>query len=176
MELISRQTAQFYQGGNISPPPSDQQNAGHVQVAHLSAMFGLVETCAELLDLKLRDPSEQKILDEFRARWYDYCMYYNAENVAQVARYGVAFPKLILRQGHSRLTAYAARGLLDKQLARRAWKEFYEGDGYAPSLPWKSVHVSGSDVPVAIDDASWVSTNITALYGLAAIQNLTFVQ
>lgn len=164
------------QSGNISPPPSDQQNAGHVQVAHLSAMFGLVETCAELLDLKLRDPSEQKILDEFRARWYDYCMYYNAENVAQVARYGVAFPKLILRQGHSRLTAYAARGLLDKQLARRAWKEFYEGDGYAPSLPWKSVHVSGSDVPVAIDDASWVSTNITALYGLAAIQNLTFVQ
>jgi hypothetical protein len=164
------------QNGNISPPPSDPHNAGHVQVAHLSAMFGLVETCAELLDLTLRDPSEQTILEEFRSKWHDYCIYYNAENGAQINRYGVSFPKLILRQGHSRLTAYVARELGEKELARRAWKEFYERDGYAPSLPWTSVHITGSAVPVAIDEASWVSSNITALYGLAAIQNLAFVE
>jgi len=38
------------------------------------------------------------------------------------------------------------------------------------------VHITGSDVPVAIDEASWASTNITALYGLSAIQNLAFVE
>jgi hypothetical protein len=173
--FVTGQAHLHIQSGTISPPPSDPQNAGHVQVAHLSAMFGLVETCAELLDLELRDPSEQPMLNEFRSKWLDYSMYYNASNEAQISRYGVAFPKLILRQGHSRLTGYVARERGEKDLARRAWKEFHEGDGYAPSLPWHSVHISGSEVPVAIDEASWVSTNITALYGLAAIQNLAFI-
>jgi hypothetical protein len=174
--FVTGQAHLHIQSGNISPPPSDPQNAGHVQVAHLSAMFGLVETCAELLDLKLRNPSEQSLLDEFRSRWFDYCTHYNGPSETQISRYGVAFPKLILRQGHSRLTGYVASGLGDKDLARRAWKEFYEGDGYAPSLPWTATRISGSEVPVAIDEASWISTNITALYGLAAIQNLAFVE
>lgn len=60
-------------------------------------------------------------------------------------------------------------------LARRAWKGLYNPDGYVASIPWKSDLVCGSEVPVAVDEASWVSTNITALYGLAAIQNLAFI-
>jgi len=78
------------------------------------------------------------ILDDFRSKWYDYYIYYNTENGSKIARYGVAFPKLILRQGHSRLTEYVARGLGEKELkelARLPWMEFYEGDGYGPSLP-----------------------------------------
>ncbi|EED22621.1 conserved hypothetical protein [Talaromyces stipitatus ATCC 10500] len=173
--FVTGQALLHIQSGGISPPPSDPQNAGIVQVGHLSAMFGLVETCAELLDLELYEQIEHTILNDFRSKWLDYCMYYNARSDAQVSRYGVAFPKLILRQGHSRLTAYVARTLGKEELARRAWKEFYEGDGYEASLPWTAEHKSGSEFPVPMDEASWVSTNITALYGLAAIQNIAFV-
>lgn len=161
--------------GNISPPPADADNRGLVQVSHLSAMFGLVETCAELIDMDFDDEEEDRgLLKRFRSVWLDYCFYFNATSDAQISRYGASFPKLILQQGHSRLTAYAARMLQNPDLARRAWDEFYNGDGYARSLPWKMERVSGSKVPIPIDEATWVSTNITALYGLAAIQGLAF--
>lgn len=160
--------------GAISPPPSDPQNLGHVQVSHLSAMFGLVEICAELIDT-LNGIIDGAILDLFRSAWLGYCICFNAAGETQLERYGRRFPRLILRQGHSRLTAYAARGLTRADLARRAWEEFYNSDGYVESILWKSDLVCGSEAPVAVDEASWVSTNITALYGLAAIQNLAFI-
>ena len=83
------------------------------------------------------------------------------------------FGNLILRQGHSRLTAYAATRLDNDDLAARAWKEFYTGDGYAPNLPWASQPVTKTLNPTQA--ANWVSTNTTALYGLAAIQTLALV-
>jgi hypothetical protein len=58
-------------------------------------------------------------------------------------------------------------------LRRRAWTDFYTGDGYAPGLPWRSERITTTLNPS--DEAVWVSTNTTALYGLSAIQCLALV-
>ncbi|QKX63791.1 uncharacterized protein TRUGW13939_10962 [Talaromyces rugulosus] len=173
-KFVTGQARSHIETGKISPPPADVENRGHVQVSHLSAMFGLVETCAEILDVEFTENNDRDLLKEFQSAWLDYCFYFNGTSSSQISRYGISFPKLILRQGHSRLTSYAARILKNPDLARRAWNEFYEGDGYARSLPWRTEIISGSNVPLPINEASWVSTNITALYGLAAIQGLAF--
>jgi hypothetical protein len=136
-----------------------------VDVSHLSAMFGLVEVCAEVIDLVDRPA--------FESAWLQYCRLYNATAAEQTAECGASFGNLILRQGHARLTAYAAARLGRDDLATRAWKEFYTGDGYGPALPWTSTRVTSTLGPT--EAATWVSTNTTALYGLAAIQNLALV-
>ena len=136
-----------------------------VSVSHLSAMFGQVEVCAEVIDL-VEMPA-------FEAAWLQYCRLFNAAKAEQAAECGADFGNLILRQGHARLTAYAAVRLQRADLATRAWTEFYTGDGYGPALPWSSRHVTSTLNPT--DAATWVSTNTTALYGLAAIQNLALV-
>ncbi|MFK4089544.1 Tat pathway signal sequence domain protein [Kribbella sp. NPDC020789] len=136
-----------------------------VSVSHLSAMFGQVEICAELIDL-VEMPA-------FETAWLQYCRLFNATREEQTAECGAYFGNLILRQGHSRLTAYAAVRLQRDDLAARAWKEFYTGDGYAPTLPWQAEDVDTTLNPTKA--AKWVSTNTTALYGLAAIQSLALV-
>ncbi|GIM96270.1 hypothetical protein Ato02nite_080630 [Paractinoplanes toevensis] len=136
-----------------------------VSVSHLSAMFGQVEICAEVIDLV--------DMPAFEAAWLQYCRLFNATAAEQTAECGAAFGNLILRQGHARLTAYAAVRLNNAALVTRAWRDFYTGDGYAPTLPWKSERVTSTLTPT--DAAKWVSTNTTALYGLAAIQNLALV-
>src|SRR3954471_18227583 len=99
-----------------------------VSVSHLSAMFGQVEICAELIDLV--------DLPAFEAAWLQYCRLFNATKQEQAAECGADFGNLILKQGHARLTAYAAVRLDRDDLADRAWREFYTGDGYGPALPW----------------------------------------
>lgn len=136
-----------------------------VNVSHLSAMFGQVEMCAELIQLI--------DLPAFEKAWLQYCRLFNAPKAEQAAECGKDFGNLILRQGHSRLTAYAATRLKRDDLMARAWREFYTGDGYGPNLPWKSEKVTSTLNPT--EAAKWVSTNTTALYGLAAIQNLALV-
>ncbi|MET9271855.1 Tat pathway signal sequence domain protein [Kribbella sp. NPDC003557] len=136
-----------------------------VSVSHLSAMFGQVEICAELIDLV--------DMPAFEAAWLQYCRLFNATRAEQTAECGAYFGNLILRQGHARLTAYAAVRLDRDDLAARAWKDFYTGDGYAPNLPWSAEDVTTTLNPTKA--AKWVSTNTTALYGLAAIQTLALV-
>lgn len=136
-----------------------------VSVSHLSAMFGEVEICAELIDL-VEMPA-------FEAAWLQYCRLFNATRAEQTTECGAYFGNLILRQGHARLTAYASVRLNRDDLAARAWSEFYTGDGYAPTLPWTAEDVTTTLNPTQA--AKWVSTNTTALYGLAAIQTLALV-
>lgn len=157
--------------GALAPPLQDPTNVGFVQVSHLSAMFGLFEVCAELVD---SFPADATL--EFERAWLEYCHYYNASEKEQSARFGIAFANLQLRQGHSRLTAYAAWRRKDEGVARRAWHEFYTGDGYGSELPWKSDLVSGAHGLEPVEEAAWVSTNISSLYGLAALQNLALLQ
>jgi hypothetical protein len=109
----------------------------------------------------------------FEAAWLQYCRLFNATKEEQAAECGANFGNLILKQGHARLTAYAAVRLNNADLATRAWREFYTGDGYAPNLPWTSRRVTSTLNPT--DAATWVSTNTTALYGLSAIQLLALV-
>jgi hypothetical protein len=138
-----------------------------VSVSHLSAMFGQVEICAELIGLV--------DLPEFEAAWLQYCRLFNATRAEQTAETGAHFGNLILKQGHSRLTAYAAARLGDAALAARAWQEFTATDGYTDASPWRTVPLTGPEVLNPIEDAPWVDTNTTALYGLAAIQNLALL-
>ncbi|KAI1774500.1 hypothetical protein F4818DRAFT_418100 [Hypoxylon cercidicola] len=156
--------------GAIAPPATDPQNRGSVAVSHLSASFGLPEIISQLADYLGDDMPAA-----FESAWLDYCYYYGAGSAEQAARYGVSFGSLILRQGHSRLTAYAAKKLGNATLAARAWNEFLNTDGFAPDLPWTSEPLNGSRVLVPVDEASWVATNDAALYGLAAIENLAQV-
>jgi hypothetical protein len=128
-------------------------------------MFGQVEVCAEIIDLV--------DLPAFENAWLQYCRLFNATREEQTAECGAYFGNLILRQGHARLTAYAAVRLNSDDLAARAWREFFTGDGYGPALPWRSEKVTSTLNPT--EAATWVSTNTTALYGLAAIQNLALV-
>jgi hypothetical protein len=157
--------------GQISPPAADAKNQGVVKISHLSAMFGLVEICAELIQAFADD-----LPPGFEDAWLDYCQYFNAPAEEQLQRYGVSFGKFQLRQGHSRLTAYAAARLSSSALARRAWEEFSATDGYNGSVAWTTQETPPSEALMQVDEAPWVSTNITSLYGLAAIQVLALLR
>ncbi|WP_436521183.1 hypothetical protein [Actinoplanes sp. HUAS TT8] len=138
-----------------------------VSVSHLSAMFGQVEICAELIGLV--------DVPGFEQAWLQYCRLFNATKAEQAAETGADFGNLILKQGHSRLSAYAAVRLNDAALAARAWREFTGTDGYTDASPWQTTRREGPEVLNPVDEASWVDTNTTALYGLAAIQNLALI-
>lgn len=139
-----------------------------VSVGALGAVFGLVEMCSELTDL-LDIPG-------FRDKWLQYCRLYNGTAAEQQAETGRSFGNLNLRQAHSRLTAYAAAKTGNAALATRAWQEFYTGHaGYPRNLSWQAVKVDGPAVLKPVDEASFVSTNASSQYGLAAIQCLALV-
>ncbi len=140
-------------------------------VSHLSAVFGAVELCAELLQL-LDEPA-------FTEAWLSYCRLYSADPEEQKRALGARLTGNILTVAHSRLTAYAARNGKDAELAARAWEEFFNGDrrmGWYPAeIEGKTVRFEGPVVLSPIEEASWVSTNAAAQWALAAIQNLALI-
>jgi hypothetical protein len=139
-----------------------------VGVSHLNAVFGLVEVCAELIQL-IEAPG-------FKRAWLEYCEVYNADPEVQEARIGRSFNNATLKQGHSRLTAYAAKTTGDAALAKRAWSEFFSGRGVYGAEPAPTPkNVAGPAVMRPVDEVPWVSTNSTAQWGLAAIESLAFV-
>ncbi|KAH6887511.1 hypothetical protein B0T10DRAFT_574558 [Thelonectria olida] len=146
----------------LGPPPADPNNLGNVSVSHLSAVFGLVEVVSELIEWFDTD-----LPAGFKSAWLDYCYYFGATKAQQAARYGKNFGSLNLFQGHSRLTAYAGRARNNETIELRAWAEFYTTDGFKESSPWNTL--------IALDEATWISTNEIAQYGLAAIENLALV-
>ncbi|KAF6812657.1 hypothetical protein CPLU01_14848 [Colletotrichum plurivorum] len=156
--------------GTLGPPPADPNNEGLVAVSHLSAVFGLMEVVAEFIE-----HAGEQVPEGFEDAWYDYSYYYGAAAAEQTARYGKSFGNTNLKQGHSRLTAYAAHRTGNATLAARAWNEFFNTDGFKPSSPWSTVRFDGSAVLAPIDEAAWISTNDAALYGLAGIINLALV-
>ncbi|WYZ37668.1 hypothetical protein EsH8_II_001174 [Colletotrichum jinshuiense] len=156
--------------GTLGPPPADPNNEGNVAVSHLSAVFGLLEVVAEFIEHAGDDLPEG-----FEQAWLDYSYYYGAGAAEQTARYGKSFGNLNLKQGHSRLTAYAAHRTNNATLAARAWNEFFNTDGFKQSSPWSTVPFNGSAVLAPIDEAAWIATNDAALYGLAGIINLALV-
>lgn len=157
--------------GTLLPPPTDPDNQGEVSVSHLNAVFGLPEVVSELLEYWSSDTPAG-----FESAWLDYCYYYGATGEEQKARYGEAFSDISLVQGHSRLTAYFANRHRNATVADRAWDEFYgDSDGFTEEEPWASHQVNSSAVLIPVEEATWISTNIVAQYGLAAIQNLALV-
>ncbi len=133
-----------------------------ISLSHLNAVFGAVEVSAELI----------RLLDvpRYRAAWLEYCRWYNAPQAEYLAKFGAPFGPRNLREGHSRLTAYAAYQEKDAALANRAAEEFLSGDaglGTWPADPRRPV--------VGVLEWPGVSTNASAQWGLAAIENLALV-
>ncbi|KAH6695285.1 hypothetical protein F5X68DRAFT_29531 [Plectosphaerella plurivora] len=155
--------------GTLKPPVADPENKGNVAISHLSAMFGMIEVI-----LDLTEHWGSALPAGFEDAWLDYAYYYNAPRPEQAARYGVDFGRPNQVQSHSRLTAYAALKYDNATLAARAWTE-YLNDGLRQTLPWAAVQLNGSAVLKPVAEATWLSTNEFAQFGLATIQNLALV-
>jgi hypothetical protein len=171
MRTIGAQRHGFFSTGAtfnlLTGEYSVPENPG-LGMSHLNAAFGLPEVAAELIQL-IDEPG-------FRQAWIDYCVLYNATREEQAARLNGWSFQGNLGQGHSRLTAYAARLTGDKTLAERAWTEFFAGAaGYGPRFTAERREVSGPAVPRPVEEADRVSTNATAQWGLAAMQCLALV-
>lgn len=131
-------------------------------------MFGLVEICSELISLV---PD-----DGFEEAWLQYCRLFLASPEEQAAEVGHALDGIYLTQAHSRLTAYAAARLGSPELAASAWSSFSVGGenlNHAEAFTLKTIKPPYVLQPV--DEAPTVSTNDTAQFGLAAIQNLALI-
>ena len=138
-----------------------------IQVSHLSAVFGLVEVCAELISLMN--------VPEFERAWLQYCEFYNASPEEQERVLGQRLRDISLTDAHSRLTAFVANKKNDKTLAARAWREFLGRRGSFDKLIPTTNRVEGPMALATFDEAVGVSTNGTAQWGLAAIQNLALI-
>jgi hypothetical protein len=171
MRTLGAQPKGLFSSGlllNIETGAFDISKSDQPSVSHLNAVFGLVEVCAELIEL-LDVP-------EFKSAWLDYCELYNAAPAEREKRLGKPLGDLNLGQGHSRLTAYAAKMKSDPALAKRAWAEFQGGRaGYRPGMALQAKRISGPAVLRPVDEIPGVSTNATAQWGLAAIQCLALV-
>ncbi|UUA74194.1 exo-rhamnogalacturonan lyase family protein [Cellvibrio sp. QJXJ] len=144
--------------------PADPLESGRPKrVSHLNAVFGLIEICAEL----------NQLIDvlEFKAAWLRYGRFYSAPAAQQAAEFGVSLTGNNLTNAHSRLTAYVAQQTGDTALAKRAWDEFFREANHVPEVK----RVEGPLVLNPVDEAAWVSTNDSAQWGLAAIQNLALI-
>ncbi len=143
-----------------------------VTVSHLSAVFGLVEICSELVDLVDDGDVEAP---GFRDAWLQYCRLYLAEPAEQEAELGTVLTGTNLEQAHSRLAAYAAHRLGDDALADRAWRAYFRGGEFMGDDAFTAVRISPPEVLSPVDEARTLSTNDAAQCGLATIQNLALI-
>lgn len=143
---------------HVSPEP---------RISHLSAIFGLVEICSELIDL-LEVPG-------FERAWLRYCRIYLATPQERLADLGVDIPDLAFPQWHSRLLAYAARREGRPDLGRRAWEAFLAGGQYTPVALPPTRRVLPPEVPAPVNELYPLSTNDAAQSSLATIQNLALI-
>jgi hypothetical protein len=168
MRTIGSQPRGFFSAQsrmNLETGAFDRKADDRAGVSHLSAVFGLVEVCAELVEL-IDEPG-------FRQAWLDYCELYNAPADEQERRLGRPLSGLNLQQGHSRLTAFAGQQQNRPELRRRAWQEFAAGAGGIRSRELtRPRRVEGPAVLRPIEEAPYISTNAVAQWGLAAIQCL----
>ncbi|MDR6562458.1 MULTISPECIES: Tat pathway signal sequence domain protein [unclassified Arcicella] len=169
MRTIAEQAHGFFAGGAImelSTGKYQQEDAKKISVSHLSAVFGLAEICAELIDVV--------DMSIFEKAWLQYCQLYNGTAEEQKAVLGESLKKLNLEQGHARLTAFAAKRNKDPELGKRAWKEFYAGEGGIRKPSTQITKLAGPKVLNPIDEGVGISTNSVAQWGLAAMQCLAF--
>jgi hypothetical protein len=170
MKTIGAQPRGFFTGGarlDLRTGAFDISADDRVSVSHLSAAFGLPETCAELIQLF--------DVPEFERAWLQYCRLYNAPVEAQMAELGTELRGNGLRQGHARLTAFAAWRMRDAQLAQRAWAEF-TGERADYRREFTTRRISGPDVLNPVDEGAGISTNSSAQWGLAGIVCLAYTR
>ncbi|MFF1832155.1 Tat pathway signal sequence domain protein [Paenarthrobacter sp. NPDC058040] len=139
-----------------------------ISVSHLSAVFGLVEICSELISL-VPAPA-------FEKAWMQYCRLFLASPSTQASEVGQPLAGIYLTQAHSRITAYAAARMGSPELAAAAWDSFSIGGenlNHAEAFTLRKIQPPFVLLPV--DEAPTVSTNDAAQFGLAAIQSLALI-
>lgn len=151
-----------------------ETSRSRIAVSHLSAIFGLVEICSELISLV--------DIPEFKSAWLEYCRLFLASEEEQVAAVGQPLVGTNLTQAHSRLLAFVAHHSDDADLARRAWRAFdasgeflARGDFLDADAALHVCTIMPPYVIAPVEEAQRVSTNASAQFGLAAIQNLALV-
>ncbi|HEX8302645.1 Tat pathway signal sequence domain protein [Sphingomonas sp.] len=167
MTSIAALPKQWFAGGATYDLASGRFTSGgdKVSISHLNAVFGAVEVNSELWDLV--------DVPAYKNAWLDYCAFYNAPRDEFFAKTGSRAAAGNLKEGHSRLTAFAASKRNDPALARRAWEEFFSGDaGLGMGVAIRARKIEGSVVLKPVDESPRVSTNAASQWGLAAIQNL----
>ncbi|MBQ8968174.1 MAG: hypothetical protein IJ064_00355 [Bacteroidaceae bacterium] len=114
---------------------------------HLTTIMGGFEVQHEL-DAMLPNKA-------WRKAWLDYCRDYQkmTKNSFRV----------------SRLKAYAAWKLGDKQMASEAWRDMWTYSGKLQHYPFELRHIEGSEVAEPIDESPLTTTNDCALWSLEAI-------
>ena len=114
---------------------------------HLTTIMGGFEIQHEI-DQMLPNKAWQRT-------WLQYCKEYEkrAQNTFRV----------------SRLKAYAAWRLGDKQMASEAWKDMWTYSGKLQHYPFDSKRVKRPEVPADIDESPQTTTNDCALWSLEAI-------
>jgi hypothetical protein len=135
-----------------------------VAISHLNGVFGVIEMSSELLTL-VDAPA-------YRRAWLEYCRYYNAPKQELVELLGKDPGGRSLGDTSSRMTAYAAFQERDAALALRAWREFFASAWLTGGA---SQRIGGVAVIRPLDEQAGISTNGSAQWGLAAIQNLALV-
>jgi len=166
MQSIAAQPKMFFTGAgyfDFNTGAFEITKKQDISVSHLNAAFGLTEMCEELI-LLLDVPG-------FKKAWLQYCRLYNASQEEQEQELGAGVAKLNLRQGHARLTAFAAHTLKDEALAARAWKEF--NNGTDERIPQLSL-ISRPLVLNPVEEYKDAGTNGAAQWGLSAIQCLAY--
>ena len=138
----------------------------NVSVSHLSAIFGLVEICSELIDLV--------DVPGFEEAWLQYCRLYISDPTAQVAELGEELRDNHFPQWHSRLLAYAAHRLGDDSMANRAWEAFFQGGEHTAMILDEPRLVDGTDVLHPVHELR-ITTNDASQGSLATIQNLALI-
>lgn len=169
MDTIAGQPKGFFTGlqfMNLKTGKFALDRTNRISVSHLSAVFGLPEICFELLQ-SIEHPG-------FQQAWFAYCRLYNAPPEEQERALGEPLKRLNLQQGHARLTAFAAYKLQDPALGKRAWMEFYKGEGGFKTTTRKLEKILPPEVLSARTENPGISTNAVAQWGLAALQCLAF--
>jgi hypothetical protein len=171
MQDIAAMPHGFFSAGRAGYEPATgrlhNMIGDQVSASHLNAVFGAVEIFAELIDLTGMQP--------FERAWIQYCELYNSSRPEQVRALGMAHGGTnAIRLGNSRMTGYAAWKKKDVALARRAWEEFL-GEGARTTHVSAIRSISGPDVLNPVDEVAGISTNDTAQWALAAIQNLALI-
>ncbi|KAH8879040.1 hypothetical protein GQ53DRAFT_739330 [Thozetella sp. PMI_491] len=144
-------------------------------ISHLSMLFGFPEIFTELLDyVKEEFPLE---VEGFKKVWLSYSRAYNGGPDVQNEEFGFVFPPTATwRQSHSTLTALAAVSQNSTELANAAWTQFFGTDGYREDHDWSVVPAIAPEYFNTGEEASWVTTNETARYGVSAIVNLANIR
>lgn len=168
MQSIGELKHRWFVGGAPYEPRSGKflGPGDTISVSNLNALFGVVEMSSELLTLV--------DVPGYRKAWLEYCRHYNGTREDLISVLGSAPRGRAMPDTNSRMTAYAAHHERDRALALRAWREFFasgalKGDAGRPRA------IGGTATLRPLQEQAGISTNGSAQWGLAAIQNLALV-